>query len=90
MTELQDFYSKQLPSKDEYNTMLDNKKHDFIFGGLFPFEVEYRATSWFSFFDRLNADATIRTQTNGKPVVTADKELLDGMNFLPNIGMILL
>ena len=76
LTELQDFYGHTLPSREEYEKMLDNKNIDFLFGGLFPFEIDYRKNAWYVFFQDLNVNGNIRTQTNGKPVVLDKNGLL--------------
>lgn len=76
LTELQDFYGKDLKGKDYYDSILDNKGKDFLFGGLFPFEIEYRTNAWYRFFHNLDVNGTIRTQTNGKPAVSTKNSLL--------------
>lgn len=68
--QLQDAYGKTEKTKDELNEILDNKKHDFIFGGTFPYDVSYRLNDWNRFFNDLSVDATIRTQTDGTSTIT--------------------
>jgi hypothetical protein len=68
--QIQDSFGKQQLSKDELNGILDNKKHDFIFGGTFPYDVGYRLNDWVRFFNRLDVDATILTQTDGTSTIT--------------------
>lgn len=65
---LQDSYGKQMPSENYYNTILENKPYDFIWGGNFPFEIEHRRESWYKYFHHLNAKAIIRTKTSGQAV----------------------
>jgi hypothetical protein len=68
--QLQDSYGKKQFTKDELNEILDNKKHDFIFGGTFPYDVSYRLNDWVRYFEHLDVDATIRTQTDGTSTIT--------------------
>lgn len=76
LTELQDFYGKQLEGEEYYNQILSNKKHDFIFGGSFPFDINYRVEAWYKFFHDLKLDGKIRTQTTGKPAISNKNALL--------------
>ena len=69
-SELQEAFGRNELSKNELNDILDNKKHDFIFGGTFPYDVSYRLNDWKRFFNELDVDATIRTQTDGNSTIT--------------------
>jgi hypothetical protein len=68
--QIQDAFGKKQLTKDELNDILNNKKHDFIFGGTFPYDVSYRLADWVRYFNDLNCDATIRTQTDGTSTIT--------------------
>jgi hypothetical protein len=68
--QLQDAYGKQEPEPRELEYILNSKKHDFIFGGTFPYDVSYRLNDWTRFFDKLDVDAVIRTQTDGTSTIT--------------------
>lgn len=68
--QIQDAYGKNRLSPFELDTILDNKKHDFIFGGTFPYDVGYRLNDWVRFFDKLKGDVMIRTQTDGTSTIT--------------------
>lgn len=70
LTELQDFYGKPIYNSDYYKGIIKNKKMDFVFGGLFPFDVDYRQDSWYKFFQNLNVNGLIRTQVNGKSSIS--------------------
>lgn len=76
--QLQDACGKRQLTRGELNDILNNKKHDFIFGGTFPYDVSYRLHDWIRFFDKLNVDATIRTQTDGASTIT-QTEIKDPM-----------
>lgn len=67
---IQDAYGKKQLTKEELNDILENKKHDFIFGGTFPYDVNYRLADWFRYFEDLNCDARILTQTDGTSTIT--------------------
>lgn len=68
--QIQDAFGKKQLEKDELNEILDNKSHDFIFGGTFPYDVSYRLHDWKRYFEYLSCDATIRTQTDGTSTIT--------------------
>lgn len=68
--QLQDAYGKKEPTKEELDLILSNKKHDFIFGGTFPYDVSYRLNDWNRFFRDIDCDALIRTQTDGTSTIT--------------------
>lgn len=70
LTELQDFYDKPIYDKKYYESVIENKKLDFVFGGLFPFDVNYRQDAWYNFFQNLNVNGIIRTQVNGKSSIS--------------------
>jgi hypothetical protein len=74
--QLQDAYGNEEPTIAELSTILEEKKHDFIFGGTFPYDVSYRLHDWTRFFNDLSVDATIRTQTDGTSTIT-QSEILD-------------
>lgn len=69
-SEIQEAFGRQEYSTTELNDILENKKHDFIFGGTFPYDVGYRLNDWTRFFDKLDIDATIRTQTDGLSTIS--------------------
>lgn len=69
MTQLHDFFNKSYKDKSYYDNIANNKTKDFIFGGLFPFQVDYRINAWYRFFDKLNVNGIIRTQVDGKPII---------------------
>lgn len=68
--QLQDAYGKKELTVGQFQKIFDNKKHDFIFGGTFPYDVSYRLNDWSRFFANLSCDATIRTQTDGTSTIT--------------------
>ena len=68
--ELQEAFGNKQLTRDELTNILNNKKHDFIFGGTFPYDVGYRLNDWTRFFQDLKADAVIRTQTDGNSTIT--------------------
>ena len=70
LTELQDFYNKPIYTRKYYENLITNKKYDFVFGGLFPFDVDYRQNAWYTFFQNLNVNGIIRTQVNGKSSIS--------------------
>lgn len=74
--EIQEAFGSKPYSKDELNEIISNKKHDFIFGGTFPYDVSYRLNDWVRFFNNLDVDATIRTQTDGSSTIT-ESEIKD-------------
>lgn len=67
---IQDACGRRQPTKDELNMIIKNKNKDFIFGGTFPYDVSYRLNDWLRFFDNLDCDATILTQTDGQSTIT--------------------
>lgn len=71
--ELQEAFGQEMLTENELWEILKNKKHDFIFGGTFPYDVGYRLNDWTRFFQNLNADATIRTQTDGNSTITGSE-----------------
>lgn len=69
LNQLQDFYNKKNTYNYEY--ILNNKSYDFIFGGLFPFDVDYRINDYYNYFNNLkNNNSIIRTQVNGKSSIS--------------------
>lgn len=69
-SEIQEAFGREEYSTEELTEILLNKKHDFIFGGTFPYDVGYRLNDWTRYFNDLNVDATIRTQTDGMSTIT--------------------
>lgn len=76
--EIQEAFGRKEYTKDELTNIISNKKHDFIFGGTFPYDVSYRLNDWKRFFNELDVDATIRTQTDGTSTIT-QSEIKDPM-----------
>lgn len=76
--QLQDSYKKKNLTHIELEEIINNKKHDFIFGGTFPYDVGYRLNDWKRFFEDLDVDAVIRTQTDGTSTIT-QSEIKDPM-----------
>lgn len=68
--ELQEAFGQKQLTETELDNILNNKQHDFIFGGTFPYDVGYRLNDWTRFFQDLKADAVIRTQTDGNSTIT--------------------
>lgn len=68
--QIQDTYGKPQPTYRELKSIIQNKQRDFIFGGTFPYDVSYRLNDWKRFFNDLNVDALIRTQTDGTSTIT--------------------
>jgi hypothetical protein len=77
-SEIQEAFGRQEYTQKELADIISNKKHDFIFGGTFPYDVGYRLNDWTRFFQDLNVDATIRTQTDGESAIT-ETEIKDPM-----------
>ncbi|HLO11525.1 MAG TPA: hypothetical protein VK190_04650 [Pseudoneobacillus sp.] len=73
---IQDAYGKRETSQHDLEWMLKNKKRDFIFGGTFPYDVGYRLNDWKRFFQSLECDALVRTQTDGTSTIT-ESEIQD-------------
>ncbi|MDF2535127.1 MAG: hypothetical protein K0R18_1286 [Bacillales bacterium] len=76
MCELQELYGKQKRDKEWYENVLKNKSREFIFGGIFLYEVDHRVNAWYNFFQNLNVDGIIRTQTTLKPAIDSKDSLL--------------
>jgi hypothetical protein len=75
ISELQEVFEHQQHDKKFYSDLIDNKTRDFVFGGLFIHEIDHRVNSWYNYFDKLDVDGTIRTQTTMRPVVDAKDSL---------------
>lgn len=69
-SEIQEAFGRKEYTSEELTKIITNKKHDFIFGGTFPYDVGYRLNDWTRYFNDLNVDATIRTQTDGMSTIT--------------------
>lgn len=76
--EIQEAFGSKMLQRHELTDIIEDKKHDFIFGGTFPYDVGYRLNDWTRFFDKLDVDATIRTQTDGMSTITGT-EIKDPM-----------
>lgn len=77
IAELQELGSSKYLYKKDFDEIIKNKKHDFIFGGTFPYDVGYRLNDWKRFFEDLDADVLVRTQTDGKAHVDPNSEIKD-------------
>lgn len=77
MCELQEIYGNEKRSRDWYENVVANKQKEFVFGGLFLYEVDHRVQAWYDFFHNLNVDGVIRTQTTLKPVISSKDSLLE-------------
>jgi hypothetical protein len=77
-SEIQEAFGRKEYTRSELDEIISSKKHDFIFGGTFPYDVGYRLNDWTRFFQDLDVDATIRTQTDGESAITGT-EIKDPM-----------
>lgn len=65
IVQLNDCYNNKhnINSINDYKEILRNKKIDFLFGGLFPTNIESRKIDWYKYFNDLTLDnSKIRTQ----------------------------